>query len=239
MKNIKVENITKIFPNSFCALNDISFTIEKPGIYGLLGINGAGKTTLLRILSGIISSTSGNVFINNKILTEKNFYLKKYIGFFTEYTKLYSKLSGREFLTYSAQMYGMNLKDINFKIEELSEMLDMKKFIDNKCGTYSTGQTQKISLCRTMLHDPDIYLFDEPYAGLDIISSKIIVDFVIELKKRDKIIIFSTHLISAAEKFSDHIISIHNGKIIQDIDISSLNTSLERSFLNSIKENNV
>lgn len=198
----------------FSAVNNVSFKAEKGEIVGILGPNGAGKTTLLRMLGGILTPTSGNIKIaGNDYSIDKNI-AKKEIGYLSGNTKLYNRLSPRELLTTFGNLYEMSKEDIEKSIEEISEIMNMGEFIDNRIENLSTGQTQRTSIARCLIHSPQIYIFDEPTLGLDVISSKSIIDFMKREKERGKTVLYSTHYMEEAETLCERIIMIHKGSVI-------------------------
>ena len=140
--------------------------------------------------------------------------MKKKIGYLSGNTKLYGRLSVRELLQMFGGVYGMDKKEISDRIEEINNLLEMSEFIDNRIEKLSTGQTQRASISRCLIHDPDIYIFDEPTLGLDIISSTSIIEFMKGEKERGKTVIYSTHYMEEAEYLCDRIIMLNKGKTI-------------------------
>ena len=200
----------------FYAVDHLSLQVEKGEIVGILGPNGAGKTTLLRMLGCLMEPTSGTVSLFNE-QGEKIINLvecKKQIGYLSENTKLYQRLSIREMLELFAEIYQIDKKEAKTRIEEIFKVLDMEDFGDNRIGKLSTGQTQRASIARCLLNDPEIYIFDEPTLGLDIISSEAIVNFMKQEKKRGKAVVYSTHYMEEAQYLCDRIYMMHRGKII-------------------------
>ena len=180
--------------------------------------NSRGKTTLLRMLGSLMEPTKGTVSIENKegdILTD-SVDLKKSIGYLSGNTKLYHRMSTREMLYMLAEIYGIDKTEAEKRIEEISQVLDMESFLDNRIEKLSTGQTQRASIARCLIHDPDIYIFDEPTLGLDIISADAIVNFMKEQKKRGKTVLYSTHYLEEAQFICDRILMIYQGKIVKE-----------------------
>ncbi|RDY23935.1 ABC transporter ATP-binding protein [Romboutsia maritimum] len=198
----------------FLAVNDVSFTANKGEILGILGPNGAGKTTLLRMLGGILTPTSGDIEIAGYDYSINKNLAKKEIGYLSGNTKLYNRFSPRELLTTFGNLYEMDKKDIDISIENVVKIMDMEKFIDNRIENLSTGQTQRTSIARCLIHSPKIYIFDEPTLGLDVISSKSIIDFMKNEKKNGKTVLYSTHYMEEAETLCDKILMIHQGEVI-------------------------
>jgi sodium transport system ATP-binding protein len=199
----------------FNAVDGISLQVKEGEIVGILGPNGAGKTTLLRMLAKLMKPTEGSVTINidGKEITE-DIEVKKHIGYLSGNTKLYGRLSTRELLTMIGRICGMTEQEISDRIEEISQVLSLEKFIDNRIEKLSTGQTQRASIARCLVHSPEIYIFDEPTLGLDIISSAAIIEFMKGEREKGKTVLYSTHYMEEAEYLCDRIIMIHKGHII-------------------------
>lgn len=199
------------------AVDGISLSVQGGEIVGILGPNGAGKTTLLRMMSKLMRPTSGivSVRIGEKEITD-DIEIKKHIGYLSNNTKLYGRLSPRELLQMLGVLYGMTKEDTEKKIEEISKVLSMESFLDNRIEKLSTGQTQRASIARCLVHDPQVYIFDEPTLGLDILSSASIIEFMKEERERGKTILYSTHYMEEAEYLCDRIVMIHRGKIVSE-----------------------
>ncbi len=223
---IEAKNLSKQFERindkkkkeQFFAVDDVSFTVPEGEILGILGPNGAGKTTLLRMLSSIMEPTSGSVTITKSdgTVLDKKIDLKKEIGYLSGNTKLYHRMSVREMLVMLAEIYEVDKETAEKRIDEICEVLQMSSFIDNRIERLSTGQTQRASIARTLIHDPSIYIFDEPTLGLDIISADNIVDFMKSQKERGKTVLYSTHYLEEAQFLCDRIIVIYAGRIISE-----------------------
>ena len=185
-------------------------------IVGILGPNGAGKTTLLRMLGNLMEPTEGTVSITDqegKVLSN-TVEIKKKIGYLSGNTKLYHRLSVREMLRVFGSVYQLPKEEVEKRIQEIFRVLDMESFGDNRIEKLSTGQTQRASIARCLIHQPEIYIFDEPTLGLDILSSEAIVNFMKQEKERGKTVIYSTHYMEEAQYLCDRIIMIHKGNII-------------------------
>ena len=203
----------------FNAVDGISVSAAPGEIVGILGPNGAGKTTLLRMLASLLKPTDGEVYIEEKKgdkserLTD-SLEMKKRIGYLSGNTRLYGRLSVRELMQMFAGIYGIAEDEIEQRINEIDELLNLSEFIDNRIEKLSTGQTQRASIARCIVHDPDIYIFDEPTLGLDIISSTSIIEFMKNEKLCGKTVIYSTHYMEEAEYLCDRIIMINKGRAI-------------------------
>lgn len=200
----------------FYAVNHVSLKVGRGEILGVLGPNGAGKTTLLRMLGMLMEPTEGQIQITDgegNIITDK-LEIKRRIGYLSGNTKLYGRLSSRELLRMLGTVYGLEKVEIEKRIEDIFQLLNMKSFGDNRIEKLSTGQTQRASISRCLIHKPEIYIFDEPTLGLDILSSEAIINFMKQEKERGKTIIYSTHYMEEAEFLCDTISMIHKGKFI-------------------------
>ena len=247
---LKVENITKEFTKktseketiTFLADDNISFTAKPGEVVGILGPNGAGKTTLLRIIAGIMEPSKGTVTIDDKTYEKDSIKIKKEIAYLSGNTKLYKDISPYELLEMTASYYGLSKKEYQKKIEEISNKFNMTSFLHQRIGTLSTGQYQRTSISRCLIHNPKYYILDEPTSGLDVISSKTIIDFIKEMKKENKCILYSTHYMEEAENICDKIVMINKGKIIiegskEEIFKKTKTTNLRDSFFALVGDN--
>ena len=227
---IEVKNIEKKFTKlinkkekkEFYADRQISFTANKGEIIGILGPNGAGKTTLLRIIAGIMEPTSGTISIDDMNYQDNQTTIKQKIAFMSGNTKLYKDMSAYELLKMFGQYYQVEEKELEKRIKKTAKRFELTPFLHQRIETLSTGQTQRVSIARCTIHDPEYYIFDEATSGLDIISSKIILDFIKEEKQKGKCILYSTHYMEEAENICDRVILIHHGKIIKEGTPSSI-----------------
>jgi sodium transport system ATP-binding protein len=219
---IEIKNISKEFEKldenkkkiKFLADNDISFSVNEGEVVGLLGPNGAGKTTLLRIIAGIMKPTSGEILIDEQDYKKHELDIKKKIAFLSGNTKLYKDLSPVELMEMCANYYKVPKDKIDDRIEKIVKRFDMEKFKNQRIGNLSTGQGQRVGVARCVVHDPKYYIFDEATSGLDIISSKVILDFIKEEKQKGKGVLYSTHYMEEAENICDRVVLVNKGKII-------------------------
>ncbi len=222
---IIAENLVKTFTKTekknrkteINAVDGISLQVQDGEIVGILGQNGAGKTTLLRMLSNLMKPTDGTVTISldGRVITD-TVEMKRHIGYLSNNTKLYGRLSVRELLRMLGTLYGIPDGQIRARVDEISEVLSMGQFLDNRIEKLSTGQTQRASIARCLIHDPQIYIFDEPTLGLDIISSAAIIEFMKRERTRGKTILYSTHYMEEAEYLCDRLIMINGGRVIKE-----------------------
>lgn len=198
----------------FYADNDVSFQVDEGMIFGIIGPNGAGKTTLLRMLSGIMEPSSGSILIDGKSYQNEGIEIKKNLAFLSGNTKLYKDISPMELLMLCGEYYGVEKGLLEKRIKEIMKRFDMDSFIHQRIENLSTGQYQRVSIARCLVHDPKYYILDEATSGLDIISSKVIIDFIKEEKKRGKCIIYSTHYMEEATSICDRILLMNHGKVL-------------------------
>lgn len=234
---ISVDRISKKFKDKktgeFYAVKNVSFHVEQGEIFGLLGPNGAGKTTVLRIMSSIMEASQGRVEINGYDSKKSPEDLKRSIGFLSGNTKLYSKLTPVETMRFFGSFYGIEKHVLEARIGEIIKNLNMEDFKDKIVEKLSTGQVQKTSIARCMIHDPKVYILDEPTLGLDILTSRTIIDFIKGERERGKTIIFSTHYMEEADSLCDRIALIHKGEIIRSGKIEDLK---EETGKNNIRD---
>ena len=219
---IEVKHISKEFEKkiskkeivSFYADKDLSFTLKEGEILGILGPNGAGKTTLLRMLSGLMESSSGKIFVDGMEYSSHKKDIQRKIAFLSGSTKLYKDISPLELLQMCGEYYGVEKDVLEKRIQMIVKRFRMEEFLYQRIENLSTGQYQRVSIARCLVHNPKYYIFDEATSGLDVISSQIIIDFIKEEKKRGKGIIYSTHYMEEASSICDDILMIHHGEIM-------------------------
>ncbi len=217
----------------FRAVDDVSIDVAPGEIVGILGPNGAGKTTLLRMLGLLIEPTEGKVFYGGETAEDVS-RMKRYIGYLSGNTKLYGRLSTAELLTIIGNIYELSKDEIEKRLAEITKLLSMEEFVDNRIERLSTGQTQRASIARCLMHDPDIYIFDEPTLGLDILSSSAIIDFMKREKERGKTVLYSTHYLEEAEFLCDRVILLNHGRIVREGRVADLLKSCEAATLREV-----
>ncbi len=231
-------NLVKEFPqrdgNRFLAVNDVSFEAQDGEIVCLLGVNGAGKTTTMRILSTIFSPTSGTAEIGGYDIKQDAQKVREKLGFLSGDTGLYNRLRAREFITYFGQLYGVSKPVINQRIKEMAELLDMGELLDKKIEFLSSGMKQKVSIVRSIIHDPPVMIFDEPTSGLDILTARNIVSFIRDCKSKGKCVLFSTHIMREAERLADRVVLIHRGKVLANGSLDFLREATGQTDLDDI-----
>ena len=215
------------------AVDGVSFRCQPGQIYGLLGANGAGKTTTLRVLATILVPTGGTARVAGYDVVTHPAKVRANVGFLSTATALYGRLSAQEMVEYFGRLHGLEEALLHRRIDEIFERLEMNEFRDRRCDKLSTGMKQKVSIARTLVHDPPVMIFDEPTVGLDVMTARTIVAFIRECRQRSKTVIFSTHVMSEAEKLCDTIGIIHNGKILTEGTLAQLR---EKHKMNDLED---
>src|SRR3954463_11016424 len=215
---IRVSHLTKTYEDpdggEVAAVTDASLSCEGGQIYGLLGPNGAGKTTTLRCLATILTPTSGTATIAGHDLINDPEAVRRSIGFLSANTGLYARLTPRETLRFFASLHGMKGASLESRVNEVLELFDITAYADRANDRLSTGMKQRVGLARAAVHDPPVLILDEPTTGLDPIVRKTVEDAVIQLAKRGKCVLFSTHLLAQAEDICHRIGVIDHGRVI-------------------------
>lgn len=214
---ITVERLSKSFHDKkrgpVRAVDDVSFQVRQGEIYGLLGLNGAGKTTTLRMLATMLRPDAGTITINGHDAVAAPAAVRAQIGFLTGSTGLYWRLTPREIMTYFGRLSGMDDPLIRERSAALIERLGLHEFVDRRVDKLSAGQKQRASIARTLIHDPPVLILDEPTVGLDVVTSRAIVEFIGDAKTRGKSVLLSTHVMHEAARLCDRIGIIHAGRM--------------------------
>lgn len=199
-----------------CAVNGVSFSCRPGEIYGLLGANGAGKTTTLRMLATILAPSEGTAIVAGYDVAKDPQNVRSRVGFLSTATALYGRLSAQEMVEYFGRLHGLDEPTLRRRIDDIFARLEMNEFRDRRCDKLSTGMKQKVSIARTLVHDPSVMIFDEPTVGLDVMAARTIAGFIRECRNDGKTVVFSTHVMSEVEKLCDHIGIIHDGKLLAE-----------------------
>jgi len=235
---IVADNLCKVFlradGSDNRAVDGLSFKIRRGEIYGLLGPNGAGKTTTLRMLCGLMTPTRGTAIVGGIDVARQPAAVKRDIGFLTANTGLYQRLSPRELLLYFAELHEMDISDARRRVEYLIEWLGMGDFAETRCGGLSTGQRQRTNIARALIGDPKILIMDEPTLGLDVVSNRIILDFIVRERDAGKTVVLSTHYLDEAETLCDRIGLLYGGKMMREGTLDELRAASGEQRLSSI-----
>ncbi len=224
------------------AVDGISFNCQPGRVFSLLGPNGAGKTTTLRMISTIFKPTSGKITIAGIDAIKQPQEARKKIGFLTGSTGLYARLTPNELIQYFANLYQVPKKEFVERKDYLYTLLDMHDFQSKRIGKLSTGMKQKVSICRTMIHDPEVVVFDEPTSGLDVITAENIIALIRSCKNDGKTVIFSSHIMSEVDLLCDDLAIIHKGKMLFNGEMSTFkkemqSDNLTEEFIRIVKSN--
>ncbi len=215
---IHVENLQKSFTDlrrgQVSALGGVSFDVHAGEIFGLLGPNGAGKTTTLRILSTVLRPTGGLATVAGYDVSTHPEAVRAHIGFMSCNTGIYDRMTAWEMVEYFGRLYGMPEDFLQHRLNETFTTLQMQEIRDVLGSKMSTGMKQKVSIARTIIHDPPVMIFDEPTSGLDVLVARAVLKTISTLKSQGKCIIFSTHIMREVEKLCDRIAIIHQGQIL-------------------------
>jgi sodium transport system ATP-binding protein len=215
------------------AVDGVSLEVNAGEIVGLLGPNGAGKTTTLRMLTGVLSPTAGTILIRGLDVREQPLETKRRIGFLSGDTQLYQRLTPREVLRYFGRLYGMAWEHLTARIAALIAELEMASFADRPCRTLSSGQKQRANIARALLHQPEVLMLDEPTAALDVVSGQFIHEAIRRERAAGRAVLFSTHIMSEAERLCDRIYLLHEGRIA---DHGTLQEILSRARCNNLTD---
>lgn len=210
---IELNGLTKIYNEDIVAVDKLSLSVPRGEVYGLLGPNGAGKTTTLRMVLGLLPPTKGDARILGCNVSEEPLRIKRLIGLVSASAGLYQWLTPREMLRYFAIGFGMDERQARNRIDELTDRMEIGDYLDRRCASLSTGQTQRVNLARALVHDPPVVLLDEPTRGLDVVGAKVVIDFVQQLRQANKAIIVCTHQLEEAERFCDRFGLLHRGRL--------------------------
>lgn len=237
---IEVHDLTKTFNSRrhlVHALRGVSFSCAAGEIFGLLGRNGAGKTTTLRILATVLAPTSGQATLMGYDVATEGHGVRRSIGFLTGDTRLYDRLTAREALAYFGRLQGMRDGAISSRIDQLSTRYGLAQTLDRRIGTFSTGQKQRVSLARALIHDPPILILDEPTAGLDILGVRDTLALIGELRDEGRAVVFSTHILTEIDRVCDRVAILDEGRVLACDTLAALKATgddLEQTFVNLV-----
>ncbi len=213
---IEAEQLTKMF-GTFVAVRDVSLCVKAGGVLALLGPNGAGKTTTVRMLSGVLVPTSGQARIAGLDVVTRAAEIRRRVGVLTELPGLYLRSTAREYLDFFGSVYGMSKAERQARITDLMTQFEMSDVLDRRLSEFSKGMKQKLALIRTMLHDPEVLLLDEPTSAMDPQSARLVHDALLQLRDQHRrSMVLCTHNLVEAEMMADHIAIIRRGQIVAE-----------------------
>jgi sodium transport system ATP-binding protein len=215
---IEIENLTKQFRikifKKIVAVNDVSFKVNDGEVVGLLGSNGAGKTTIMRLLATVLHPTSGTARVDGHDVRHAGRKVRSVIGILPETWGLYERFTPREQMRMFGEYYDMGGSALEKRVEELIGIFKMDEFADRPCQRFSKGMSQKVALARALIHSPKNLLLDEPTNGLDVMSARLVRDFILRSRAEQRCVIVSTHILSEAERLCDRLVLIDAGVIV-------------------------
>ena len=236
---IKFENVSKIFGKDFKAVDALDLEVNEGKIYGFLGPNGAGKTTTLKMLTGILTPDTGSITINGLNIVDNPNEAKKEFAFVSDDPDMFLKLKGIEYLNFIGKVYRIPQLDFKERIFKYSKLFEMQDVLNDRMESYSHGMRQKINVIAALIHNPKIWILDEPLTGLDPKSSHTLKEMMRVHADNGNIVLFSTHVLEVAEKICDHVFIINKGKLIFNGGLEELKNkkddSLEKIFLELVE----
>lgn len=238
---IKAENLKKVYGGDFVSVDNLSFHIEKGEIAGFVGQNGAGKTTTIKMLTGILMPTQGHVLIDGYDMSKEPLSAKKSIGYIADNPDIFLRLTGLEYVNFIADIYGVSEKDRRERVEQMAERFGMEDSMNKPMVSYSHGMRQKMMVIAALVHNPPVWILDEPMTGLDPNAAYELKKMMREHAQAGNCVFFSTHVLEVAEKLCDRIIMIKKGKDIYQGTLEALeeqhrNKSLEDIFVEMTHE---
>ena len=231
---LKLENVSKKFVGKQ-AVDNISFEVNKPGVFGLLGTNGAGKTTTIRMLLGIIKKDSGEITWNGKTVERKSVNF----GYLPEERGVYPKTKIYDQLMYFAKLKGMSQKDADEAIKKWAKVLKVEEYIPMTAEKLSKGNQQKIQFMTAIIHNPELIVLDEPFSGLDPVNTEILKNIMIDLVKEGKYIIMSSHQMASIEEFCTDILILNKGKTVLKGNLKEIKESYKANRLELSTNKNI
>ncbi len=234
----KQQKIQKTKERIKVAVNHLTFTAYQGEVFGLLGSNGAGKTTTLRMIASLITPDAGDVLVDGTSVVKNPEEVRRKIGFLTSELKLEEFFTPNYLFDFFADLHGVEKETAAKRKQELFDKFQISEFAEVKVANLSTGMKQKVSLVVSIVHNPDIIIFDEPTNGLDVLTAKVVTDFLLELKAQGKTIVVSTHIFSLIEKICDRVGIIIDGTMVvcDTLEHMTEEKSLEEKFFDIYAE---
>jgi ABC-2 type transport system ATP-binding protein len=246
MPEILIKNISKTYVSEFkrtrkIAVDNISLSIEKAEIFGIIGVNGAGKSTIIKMIMGFIRPDAGQILVSGKVPLDPDSRSK--VGYLPENPYFYDNLTARELLMFSCQASGLDKKESVHRIEILLKKVGLYAEQNQKLRTFSKGMTQRAGICFALVHDPGIIILDEPMSGLDPLGRRMVIDLISDLKKRGKTVLFCSHILNDVERICDRVGIMDGGTLEkiytkgQILESADTVNNLEEIFLKTIGKN--
>ncbi|MEQ1857548.1 MAG: ABC transporter ATP-binding protein, partial [Longimicrobiales bacterium] len=237
---IRLTGLSKAY-GPLTAVQDVSLAVAPGEVYALLGPNGAGKTTALRCLATLLKPTAGTAFVDGVDVAQDPIEARRRIAFLSSSMGLYGRLSARELVTYFGRLHGLSPEVLSVRVPEMVGLFGLGEFADRLCGKLSTGQRQRVSLARALVHDPPVLILDEPTLGLDLVSGRAIHDFILRERSRGKAVLFSTHQMEEVDLLADRVGVLRRGQLVAEGTPAELLArtgapSLTRAFLTLVAD---
>ena len=241
---ITFSNVTKIYNNEVKALDDVSFSVHKGEIVGFIGPNGSGKTTSMKLMTGVLPVEEGNIEVAGYNVSTQPIQAKQHIGYIADNPDQFVRLTGREYLDFIADIYGVTPKEQEERMVSFARRFGMEEALDKQMVSYSHGMRQKMMVIGALIHQPDVWILDEPLTGLDPQSAFILKQMMREHADKGNAVIFSTHVLEVAEKLCDRVLIIRYGHLLYDGTLEELQkkhkeSTLEEIFLEMMKDESV
>ncbi|MBE3558012.1 MAG: ABC transporter ATP-binding protein [Ktedonobacteraceae bacterium] len=243
---VVAQDLTRVFGQKV-AVSHLNLAVRRGEFFGFLGPNGAGKSTTIKMMVGLLRPTSGHVWISGVDVWKEPVRTRALIGVLPEYLNLYERLSGREFITFAGHMYGVPEADISRRADEMLNVLDLAGDADKLVVDYSVGMRKKVALAAALIHRPQVLFLDEPFEGIDPISSRVIRDILHDLTRRGTTIFFSSHIMEVVERLCTRVGIINQGMLVAEGSLQELrerasgekkDATLEDIFLNVVGARN-
>lgn len=239
---IKINNVSKVYNNTIKAVSNVSLEINPGEIVGFIGLNGAGKTTLLKMMTGVLKPDSGYITIDDYDIVKDPIEAKSIIGYISDNPDMFLRLTGYEYINFIADIYNVSVADRKKRIKYFGEQFGLLDLLNKPMQSYSHGTRQKMMVIAALIHNPKVWILDEPLIGLDPKSAIVLKNMMIEHAKEGNTVFFSTHVLEVAEKLCDKVAIIHKGKIIFYDTLDELKSrygkkeDLEQLFMEVIKD---
>jgi len=231
---IEIKNVSKTYNGNVKAVKNLNLKIEDGEIVGFIGLNGAGKTTAIKMMTGILGPDSGSIKVNGYDIVKEPLKAKQIIGYIADSPDMFLKLTGMEFINFISDIYGVPLKERKEKIKEFTERFDLQGLLDKPMQGYSHGTRQKMMVVAALVHNPEVWILDEPLIGLDPKSAFELKKMMREHADKGNSVFFSTHVLEIAEKLCDRIAIIDKGKVVFIGTLDELKTKYKKSDLEKL-----
>ena len=225
---LEIRNLTKTYRNAEkSAVKDLNLTVKSGEIYGFLGANGAGKSTTIKCICGILEPDSGDIVLDGVNLKTNPIKFKTVLGYVPDLNNAFERVTGKDYILHTANLYG-KIENLNEKIDELAKNFNLQNAMQEQIKTYSHGMKQKLNMIAALIHDPKLWLLDEPMTGLDPKSTQELIAYMKEYVKSGNSIMFSSHILEMVEKICDKVCIVDEGKLLGEFEMSELKKKRQR-----------